>query len=42
MVTCLDCALRRDLDFDLRVNVVKFGLNYRFGYAPAAPVTARY
>jgi outer membrane immunogenic protein len=43
MVTCPACALRRDLDFDLRVNVVKFGLNYRFGAAPApAPVAARY
>ena len=43
MVTCVDCTLRRDLDFDLRVNVVKFGLNYRFGAAPtAAPVAARY
>jgi outer membrane immunogenic protein len=43
MVTCVDCALRRDLDFDLRVNVVKFGLNYRFGVLPvAAPVAARY
>jgi outer membrane immunogenic protein len=34
--------LVHDLDFDLRVNVVKFGLNYRFGAAPAAPVAARY
>jgi outer membrane immunogenic protein len=42
MVSCVDCTLRRDLDFDLRVNVVKFGLNYRFGAAPAAPVAARY
>jgi outer membrane immunogenic protein len=41
MVSCVDCTLRRDLDFDLRVNVVKFGLNYRFGPA-AAPVAARY
>jgi outer membrane immunogenic protein len=37
------CILARDLDFDLRVNLVKFGLNYRFGVAPApAPVAARY
>jgi len=44
IMACIDCTLiRRDLDFDLRVNVVKFGLNYRFGAAPvAAPVAARY
>jgi outer membrane immunogenic protein len=40
IVDC-DCAVARDLDFNLRVNVVKFGLNYRFG-AAAAPVAARY
>jgi len=39
----VDCACRRDLDFDVKVNVVKFGLNYRFGATPAAaPVAARY
>jgi outer membrane immunogenic protein len=44
IMACVECAIiRRDLDFDLRVNVVKFGLNYRFGVAPApAPVAARY
>jgi outer membrane immunogenic protein len=42
MLSCAECTLRRDLDFDHRVNVVKFGLNYRFGAAPAAPVAARY
>ena len=43
MTICVECGIiRRDLDFDLRVNVVKFGLNYRFGAAPAAPVAARY
>jgi outer membrane immunogenic protein len=43
VMNCVECNLiRRDLDFDLRVNVVKFGLNYRFGAAPAAPVAARY
>jgi outer membrane immunogenic protein len=40
-LTC-ECGIIRDLDADLRVNVVKFGLNYRFGAAPAAPVAARY
>jgi hypothetical protein len=39
---CVDCGIRRDLDADLKVSVVKFGLNYRFGAAPAAPVAARY
>ena len=41
---CLACVdpVVRDLDFNLRVSVVKFGLNYRFGVAPAAPVAARY
>jgi outer membrane immunogenic protein len=43
VLNCIDCGLRRDLDFDLQVHVVKFGLNYRFGAAPvAAPVAARY
>jgi outer membrane immunogenic protein len=38
-----DCdIIRRDLNADLSVSVVKFGLNYRFGAAPAAPVAARY
>jgi len=37
-----ECTIARDLNADLRVNVVKFGLNYRFGAAPAAPVAARY
>jgi outer membrane immunogenic protein len=41
MVDC-GCTIIRDLDADLRVNVVKFGLNYRFGAAPVAPVAARY
>jgi outer membrane immunogenic protein len=41
MVNC-ECTIVRDLDADLRVNVVKFGLNYRFGAAPVAPVAARY
>ena len=37
------CRLIRDLDFDRQINVVKFGLNYRFAPAPvAAPVAARY
>jgi opacity protein-like surface antigen len=40
-LTC-DCSLRRDLDFDLQVHVVKLGLNYRFGAPAAAPVAARY
>jgi len=35
------CRLIRDLDFDRQINVVKFGLNYRFAPA-AAPVAARY
>jgi outer membrane immunogenic protein len=35
------CRLVHDLDFDRQINVVKFGLNYRFG-AAAAPVAARY
>ena len=43
VLSCVGCDLRRDLDADLKVNVVKFGLNYRFGAAPvAAPVAARY
>ena len=43
VVSCVGCDLRRDLDADLKVSVVKFGLNYRFGAAPvAAPVAARY
>jgi outer membrane immunogenic protein len=43
VMNCIECDLiRRDLDFDLKVNVVKFGLNYRFGATPAAPVAARY
>ncbi len=42
LVDCVDCGLRRDLDANLNVSVVKFGLNYRFGAAPAAPVAARY
>jgi outer membrane immunogenic protein len=42
VVTC-PCNLRHRFDFDTQVNVVKFGLNYRFGPAPvAAPVAARY
>jgi hypothetical protein len=41
MVNC-ECTIARDLDADFKVNVVKFGLNYRFGAAPAAPVAARY
>jgi outer membrane immunogenic protein len=42
ILDCGECAFRRDLDHDLTVSVVKFGLNYRFGAAPAAPVAARY
>jgi outer membrane immunogenic protein len=35
------CDCTRDLDFDVRVHVVKFGLNYRFGATPvAAPAIA--
>ena len=43
-VMSCECTIVRDLDADLRVNVVKFGLNYRFAPAPvAAPaVTTRY
>jgi opacity protein-like surface antigen len=42
MLACVQCVpVIRNMDFDLRVNVVKFGLNYRFGAAPA-PVAARY
>jgi outer membrane immunogenic protein len=42
-VASCECRLRHRFDFDTQVNVVKFGLNYRFGYAaPAAPVAARY
>jgi len=41
LVDCLDCG--RDLDANLKVSVVKFGLNYRFGATPAAaPVAVRY
>jgi len=40
---CTGCRLVRDLDFDRQINVVKFGLNYRFGDQPAAaPVATRY
>jgi outer membrane immunogenic protein len=44
LVSCVDCGLRRDLNADLTVSVVKFGLNYRFAPQPvAAPaVTTRY
>ena len=43
LLSCSECSLRRDLDLDLTISVVKFGLNYRFGAAPAAaPVAARY
>jgi len=44
VLDCIGCAIVRDLNADLRVNVVKFGLNYRFAPAPvAAPaVTTRY
>ncbi|MFL6972658.1 MAG: outer membrane protein, partial [Xanthobacteraceae bacterium] len=43
VMTSCTCDLIHDLDFDLRVNVVKFGLNYRFAPAPvASPVAARY
>jgi outer membrane immunogenic protein len=35
------CRLIHDIDFDRQINVVKFGLNYRFAPA-AAPVAARY
>jgi len=38
---CVGCRLVRDIDFDRQINVVKFGLNYRFAPA-AAPVAARY
>jgi outer membrane immunogenic protein len=46
----IDCAaticgshLIHDVNFDRQINVVKFGLNYRFAPAPvAAPVAARY
>jgi outer membrane immunogenic protein len=42
-VLSCDCTIIRDLDADLKISVVKFGLNYRFGAAPvAAPVAARY
>jgi outer membrane immunogenic protein len=40
IATC-GCNLRHNFDRDHQVNVVKFGLNYRFG-AAAAPVAARY
>jgi outer membrane immunogenic protein len=42
IVGCVVC--RHDLDADLKISVVKFGLNYRFGAAPAAApaVTTRY
>jgi outer membrane immunogenic protein len=37
------CDIRHRFDRDLQVNVVKFGLNYRFGAAAVeAPVAARY
>jgi outer membrane immunogenic protein len=39
--TTCECRLVHDIDFDRQINVVKFGLNYRFG-AAAAPVAARY
>jgi outer membrane immunogenic protein len=43
VVTSCVCHLIHDVDFDRNVNVVKFGLNYRFAPAPAAaPVAARY
>jgi len=42
-VLSCECDIVRDLNADLRVNVVKFGLNYRFAPQPvAAPVTTRY
>jgi hypothetical protein len=42
-MTSCTCTLINDHDLDLRLHVVKFGLNYRFGAAPvAAPVAARY
>jgi opacity protein-like surface antigen len=43
VITSCACNLRHNLDLDHQVNVVKFGLNYRFSAAPAsAPVAARY
>lgn len=37
------CSIRHNFDRDHQVNVVKFGLNYRFGAAAVeAPVAARY
>jgi outer membrane immunogenic protein len=43
VMTSCACDLLHNVDFDVRVNVVKFGLNYRFAPAPvAAPVAARY
>jgi outer membrane immunogenic protein len=42
IVNC-GCNIRHNFDRDLQVNVVKFGLNYRFGAAPVeAPVAARF
>jgi outer membrane immunogenic protein len=42
-MTSCECTLIHDSDRDLRLHVVKFGLNYRFAPAPvAAPVVARY
>jgi outer membrane immunogenic protein len=41
-IASCECSLRHDFDNDINVHVVKFGLNYRFGAAPAAPVAARY
>jgi hypothetical protein len=29
-------------DINQRINVLKFGINYRFGLGKAAPVVARY
>ena len=37
----IDSRIIHDLDFNRQINVVKFGLNYRFAPA-AAPVAARY
>jgi len=42
-MTSCECTLIHDSDRDLRLHVVKFGLNYRFAPGPvAAPVAARY
>jgi outer membrane immunogenic protein len=40
LLSC-ECRIVHDLDIDHQVHVVKFGINYRFGPAPA-PVAARY